>query len=565
VVKALPRAGDVRNKQSLQGAKHAAQKSGAGMVVRGGDRRGADKTSTGGIMMQKIQNARCLRTLAGGAVLVLAVAATADARDKLQINLGPAASVELRTAPEVPPIPLPAEIARNRPTMPPAAYAAAKNAAARQAPGQAKPSGLAPGSIPGVTLFTQVTTITETGGTPSPDIATSAQWVIQVVNDQVVMYNWVTNDYVQKNLLSLFHTAPPSLAWGPRVIYDRYWDRFIALAAGCNPCFSGPVLWLAVSKTGDASGAWWTWQIYAPNSPPGGNDFPQLGMDLNSIIVTYNTFDQGNFFDSRAFAVAKAYLYNGASDVISTLFTGGSCTMTPPYVLDNNATAYVLSFCPGSNQVLVGSFTNTGLSAENLHMWDAGVPVTLSGVPPQALQPGVDAPLDTGDNRFENRSLQAGSGIINTATVNVGGFARAAFYSLDIASPPTLVANRAVFASATSYDWHPSIVANGGSYNGNVFITWMSTDPSNNVNLQLRANGWFGDDPGGPVAGGTTVFTSPRPLTGTGGLNGYYSSVTTYPAAALGCQADGIGVLVGETAGPTAGNWYTHIGIVKHC
>src|SRR5207302_1146623 len=109
---------------------------------------------------------------------------------------------------------------------------------------------------------------------PDGDIATSAQWMIQTTNDQVVMYNWLTNAYVQKNLPTLFQTSPPSLVYDPRVIYDPNWDRFIVLAAGCNPCFVGQVLWLAVSKTGDPSGAWWTWRLSQSVAAGGLVDFP---------------------------------------------------------------------------------------------------------------------------------------------------------------------------------------------------------------------------------------------------------------------------------------------------
>jgi hypothetical protein len=99
-------------------------------------------------------------------------------------------------------------------------------------------------------------------------------------------------------------------------------------------------------------------------------------------------------------------------------------------------------------------------------------------------------------------------------------------------------------------------------------MTWMSTDPHNNVNLQLRAVGWIGD--GSPPLNGIPVFTSTQPLTNqtdAAGIHrsGDYTSVTTYPAAALGCQADEVGLLTGEVAAATAGLWASRIGIVKHC
>jgi hypothetical protein len=88
--------------------------------------------------------------------------------------------------------------------------------------------------------------------------------------------------------------------------------------------------------------------------------------------------------------------------------------------------------------------------------------------------------------------------------------------------------------------------------------------------VHLRVGGWLGDDPCADRLG-IPVFTSAIPLTNQTDSNGIhrpgdYSYIALYPAAALGCtNANEIGILEGETAGPSAGLWGTHIGIVKHC
>jgi hypothetical protein len=250
--------------------------------------------------------------------------------------------------------------------------------------------------------------------------------------------------------------------------------------------------------------------------------------------------------------------------------------VAPPYVLDDSGVDYLLAFCPGDNKVYIGSLTDTGLSNVNLFMWTANTVSVFPffGIPAQAPQPGVNYPLDTGDNRFENRSVQVGSRILNVATVNGDGFAAPAWFDFNIGASPFTLANAGFWAaSGASSDWHPSINANtvGASFSsplGEIFGTWMSTNVPGNVNLQLRAIGGTGDNVGtGP---GIPVFTSPLPLTGqtdSKGIHrsGDYSYIAVYPAAALGCQAGEIGILEGETAAGTAGLWGTRIGIVKHC
>jgi hypothetical protein len=546
--------------------------------------------------MQMADNNRCRgwpRAVASAALLLTfaAIAPTASAQERrLEGNVGPAKTVDLATAPELPAAPRPEGLAINRPTLPTADYIAAKNATAAHAPGQAKP-GAAPPVSSNVTLYAQVGSTNETqttGGSRSPpdgDIATSSQWMVQVNNDVVVMLNWFTNAFVSKRFSTFFGDST-NFIFDPRVIYDPYWNRFVVLADGCTNCgnttSNASTFEVAVSQTGDPSGAWYVYQIWPGTSSGDFVDFPQLGMDLNSLIFTYNDFEGGGGSIAWALPIAKAYLYNGLSppftSIIGAFFGGGACTMAPPYVLDSSATDYLLVFCPGDTKVYIGSLTNTGLSTPNL-VWDNTVNVALNGMPPQAAQPASAGryALDTGDNRFENRSLQVGSRIINTATINYSGYPAPAWYNFNIyASPHTLVSEGAYYASASSYDWHPSINANTIGATGflaplgEIFTTWMSTDPTNNLNVQLRAGGGLGDNPPtGPS--GIAVYTSSIPLTNQTDSHGIhrtgdYSYIATYPAAALGCTKAGeLGILEGETSGPAAGTWGTHVAIVKHC
>ncbi len=520
-----------------------------------------------------------LSAAAGAAVLAVvgALACPASAQDKgLQAGTGPGQAADLNTAPEVAAAPRPANLAINRPTIPIASYVAAKNAAAR-APGKAKPGPVAPPSTTDVSLVVQSPTVNQAQSCcfpPDGDIATSASWMVQTVNDQIVMYNWNTNAYLQKSFATFFGDGTYFL-FDPRVLYDRYFDRFVVVADGCINCGNTTTnvsrFDLAVSQTGDPTGNWYVYKFGVVTNNGDFADFPQMSMDLNSLIFTYSDFLGNGLFDSRVFSLNKALMYSGRGTGFS-VFGGGTCTIAPPLVLDNNGVDYIMQFCPGDNFVSIGSLTNTGLTTAAVHMVDNTVGVNFFGVPPNAPQPGTTYDLDTGDNRFENRSLQVGNRIINTATVSAGGpFAIPAYYNFNIGvSPHTFVSDGDFFASGTSFDWHPSIVANtvaapSGTPLGEVFVTWMSTDTSTNV--QLRAGGWLGDS---GFTTGVPVFTSSIPLTGqTDSIGrhrtGDYSYITTYPAAALGCLADEVGILEGETSGPAAGLWGTHVGIVKHC
>src|SRR5207302_7511717 len=174
----------------------------------------------------------------------LAVCATisspASGQDKgSQASFSVVTTVDLKTAPELPAVPRPADLVINRPTIPMADYVAAKNAAAAKPDAARQQPAAAPPPATGVTLFTQVASTNEsqtTGGNvfpPGGDIATSAEWMVQVNNDVITMYNWNTNAFMQVKLNTFFSDGDNFL-FDPRVIYDRYWDRFFVLADGCT-------------------------------------------------------------------------------------------------------------------------------------------------------------------------------------------------------------------------------------------------------------------------------------------------------------------------------------------
>jgi hypothetical protein len=519
---------------------------------------------------------------------LLAVSATiappASAQDTgQQISAGDANSIDLASAPEVPAVAAPAGLAINRPTIPMADYVAAKNAAAAKA-GQAKPGGAPPVSS-NVSVLGQVASTNENQSCcfpPDGDIATSGNWMVQVNNDVITMLNWNTNAFVQKKFSTFFGNSADFI-FDPRVIWDRYWNRFVVLAdgcvfsSGCETSTNVSVFELAISTTGDPTGSWFIYR-FGPGTGTGDfADFPQMGMDINSVIFTYNDFKLGGGFDARTFAFNKASLYNGFG-AGSSVFGGSGCTMAPPLVLDNSGVDYVITICPNGNQVFIASLRDTGLTTNSMHLWDAILPVSNSGIPPQAVQPAPNGAytLDTGDNRFENRSLQVGSRLLNTATVSGGSsFAIPSWYNFNIGvSPPVLLGEGYFYGSLSSYDWHPAINANtvGATAStplGEIFTTWMSTDPGSNVNVQLRAGGGLGDSPASGATG-VAVFTSAFGLTNqTDSLGrhrtGDYAYISTYPAAALGCGAGELGVLEGETVGLAAGTWGTHVGLIKHC
>jgi hypothetical protein len=65
--------------------------------------------------------------------------------------------------------------------------------------------------------------------------------------------------------------------------------------------------------------------------------------------------------------------------------------------------------------------------------------------------------------------------------------------------------------SNTSFDFNPSIVANADR---TLFVTWSATDPSRNINAQVRLGGKLLLDACGIISPGVLVNQSTSPLTG---------------------------------------------------
>ena len=483
-----------------------------------------------------------------------------------RINVESATAVDLQSAPALVGAAAPAGVNYNRPT-PNIAHGGAAPSFRSQGGAPESPSSA-------LALWAQTPSLNETsfgGFPPDGDIATSVLYSVQVNNFAVTIFNTAPRTIAKQVNFATFFSDSANFLFDPRVIYDPTWQRFVVMADGCNGgCPSGAqvsFLDVAISKTSNPTGAYWIYH-FGPGTGTGDfADFPQMGMDLNSIIFTFNDFLAGGGFDAKTFAVAKAYLYNGLGFSVP-IFGGSSCTIAPPYVLDNGGPSYTLVACPGDNGVYLGPMTNSGLSNVSVQHWQAKVATAAFGSVPCAPQPTVSYCLDTGDSRFENRSAQIGSRIWNVHTVQ-DGTATPRWYEFDTGAS-TQVGSGIWFATGTSSDWHPSIIVNGvgavaPNPTGETFGTWMSVDATNNRNLQLRAIGGSFDN-AGAGAGIPVSPLSAQPLTNqtfNGNRSGDYSYISLWPRAIGACAANEFAVLEGEVSlGP---NWGTVLGIVKHC
>ena len=313
---------------------------------------------------------------------------------------------------------------------------------------------------------------------PDTHIAVGKGWYLEIVNSRLAAYQTSNGAQVFSVSLASFFNYFTETIFDPRVMYDKVYDQWIVTAEAFAESSSVQYHFIAVSKIYNPTRNWYIYRIDVnPTTDPNYFwDFPQVGYDQDSVIVTANVFNPG-YAGASMFAVAKALLYNGHAWGVPR-YDGLQGTLAPPVVLDQNIDTYLLaappysspggttmykyrlrgSAYPGSQQLFLSNITN---------------PVQYF-IPPNARQLGTTATLDTLDCRFGNWSTQLGDSIWNTHSISFGSgsWAWAYWYEIDTTTN-AVVQYGNMGAQGNSDDWMPHIAVN---YLGDIFAVWSQSD-----------------------------------------------------------------------------------------
>jgi hypothetical protein len=420
-----------------------------------------------------------------------------------------------------------------RPTISASAYDAAKQAAeAGYFPLGRKPAPFTPvPAAPPSMVFKNFGGASQIDTTRPPDTegAAGATQFVETTNSQVNIYNKSDGSLAKSVTLASFFNYTVQALFDPRVVYDPVWKRWIVTADAFAESSSIQKFFIAISKTSNATGAFY---IYSPNVTSALNfgdfwDFPQVGFDQDAVIVTANVFNSSNAYRGAfTFAVAKALLYNGRAFSVN-VFGPLVGTLAPPIVLDQNANTFLIAAPPSGSTFTKYTMTNSSHPASTA-LAASNITVPSYSVPAGARQPGTTNLLDTSDSRFVNASTQNGNDLWQVHTISSNGSPTPKFYRINTANN-TVSQSGFFFQSSTSDDWNASITANAA---GNTFVTWSSTNATNNINAQVVFSGKQSADtaiPAGVV--GVTSSTFYNPSTDTTERWGDYSAITVDPSS----------------------------------
>jgi hypothetical protein len=455
-------------------------------------------------------------------------------------------------------------------------YLAAK-AASAHAPAAEKPAMAAP-AVPPTIVVKNYAGVNQTtaGGWRPPDSegAVGASEYVQIVNSYIQVYSKYTNAVVRSQTLAQFFGYTTQTLFDPRVVYDSVWKRWIVTADAFAESSTVQRMFLAVSQTPKATGAFW---IYNFNTVVNANDFfdyPMVGYDQDAIFITANNFNPG-FTDARMFFFAKARLYNGLSTGV-VYFPGLAGTLAAPIVQDQNVYTWFaapqVNATPANSKIRLYRFVNLSRGGFASGAW-LDLPVTGGfAFPPNAPQTGGQ-PLDTLDCRFQNVSTQIYVGgrycLFNVHCVKYGGWPANKWYEINVTDPnaPAIRQSGTFWATGSSYDFSPHIATN---LYGNSFVVWSVTDPANANPARRNAMVFFGgrkfaDTLGSMGVNATPLFASVPYYDDNLGVSfnrwGDYSAVTIDPGNPN--QAWMTNETILGTTSPSL-NWGTQIGSVKY-
>lgn len=390
--------------------------------------------------------------------------------------------------------------------------------------------------------------------------------VVEAVNLDLAVYTRAGALQKSTGLNTFLGTSDPLS--DPRVAYDPTWNRWALVLTDITAVSGTPSLWFAFSATSNPTGGWWVYHPgFSGGSFPAGEllDYPVLGMDADSFLVTSNNYTQpsaGNFTynSSTAYTVPKARVYNGfgfAGPAFIVPF-GTAPAIVGGHPTQNSGKTYLLSADDANNQMHVYYLTDTARPDTEALTHQADIAYTWAAPSRRVNQPGTSTTLDPLDGRIDWAPTQLDTRVWFAHGVDLSGFPGVDFGYVDV-SANTITVNNA-YHSGTSDDFNPSIAAENGPNGVQAVLSWASDNaPAGtattdytavNLGTTLSHQGGVAFSPVGAITGETRF--------------GDFSSVWPEYNAVAAC-GEGSYALVANQYFEANGDWTTRISQVGLC
>ncbi|MEA2572341.1 MAG: hypothetical protein QOI24_4342 [Acidobacteriota bacterium] len=304
-------------------------------------------------------------------------------------------------------------------------------------------------------------------------------------------------------------------AFDPKVLFDRYNNRFIMVSSGNATSASSGALF-AVTATADPTGTWYRWSAASdPASTEGSGgsghwiDYPSVGHNKNWIVVNENTFNytcsavspfpcsSGGFWGTQIFVLDKQAAYANTLGSSISLFEGNFNATCIPSATPETELACGFTMAPAITE---DNTTDTVYLVED---WDSTAGQLrlskITGTPSTpAITVGTQFPQSANAWRFDavrisNKTTATTNG---TTVTSSGGYMPQRQQSANLTSGTRVMANdsrvqnavlrngklwcaHTVMLSATAQAAGVTIGGSGNPIDTHSGVQWWQIDPTN--------------------------------------------------------------------------------------
>ena len=460
-----------------------------------------------------------------------------------------------------------------RPTVDPATYAHLKAKAALAAHGR---SAVAPGPqnvISNIFGFTgpQQSVAPNPCGCFPPDVnsAVGPTQILAIVNSEIAVFNKSGGMVGTPVSINTFFGYSATLLFDPRVLFDRWDNRWVVEAEGFKQTSTGPQFqFFAVSTSSSAAGTYRKFNLNmsaivgSTSGVANFWDYPQIGLNQDGLIFTGNVFNvsvsPNVFLGATTFQFSLDALGNATSGGTSSfVFSGLGGTTTPPIVVDRNQQAHLLTV-PVSGTSFGHTFWNVpGHDLFSSLIGDGSVTVPSYSPPAAASQPGTSILLDTSDSRIVNDPYQLGSSLFAVHAVAVPGIPALRWYEINL-STNGLNQEQTRFRSGISSDFNGSLALDN---TGRLVICASTSDGSTFPSIECI--GRLPTDPPSTTGPFNVVFSGSVSQTDNCCLLGTTNVARWGDTSSVSVDATATGTMIfwadNETVQPSGTLWSTRI------
>ncbi|MBF0457915.1 MAG: VCBS repeat-containing protein [Nitrospirae bacterium] len=331
--------------------------------------------------------------------------------------------------------------------------------------------------------------------------AAGPTYLMSILNGGVAYYNKTTGAMTSHITDTAFWSSlgtgsgqPADGVFDPKVIYDQYLGRFIAVELSQGSSSNNSYILVGISSTSDPNGTWTLHAIRADldnGTVQTSNwaDFPGVGMDSANLYVSVNMFDNsGSFHYVKIYSIPKTQLQSTASTITYTQFVNNNnidFTLQPCAAFGSGQQIYFAGedYTGGGNHNETDSpVRQTEASAASSYLklftvtnntWTPLGDILVSSYPaldnlPDAPQPGSTQKIATNDTRILNAVCRGGYvWATHTVTNASGAKTEVSWYQINPASASLTLASAGSpvqegrVSDTSMFYYFPSIAVNG--------------------------------------------------------------------------------------------------------